>query len=358
MAGGRRGAGALAEPRRLMRSGLGLIVLGHGSLVLGAIVHGSVLRHVAGARRAVTPEYAAANVVSVCSGLLSIAAGIVAILVSHNLSRAVLVSAGLRPSRRWASARPCPAGSRSLGPWPRGLLPPRRWLPVSPVPGSAPPAAPGGWERRARAEALRWAKLQPGRGSRVVSQGGRTRGRVRWAGLGSRGACSPRSPREGASSGAELTGGGRMPKVREPHPRARLNSPGRGKRSCVVREQFCRGTGARPEPFPGLVPVPLVFLPPAALDPAGHLCAELPPVHGVQRGAGAGHRPHGAQPGYAPGPGLQQLRAARRRPCSHCHQRLSLQHHAHLRESAASLHTPTPPITPFLPLLSLSFFSL
>ncbi|NWT74964.1 KCP3 protein, partial [Prunella himalayana] len=55
-----------------------------------AIVHGSVLRHVAGARRAVTPEYAAANVVSVCSGLLSIAAGIVAILVSHNLSRAVL----------------------------------------------------------------------------------------------------------------------------------------------------------------------------------------------------------------------------------------------------------------------------
>ncbi|XP_027525250.1 keratinocyte-associated protein 3 [Corapipo altera] len=90
MAGGRRGPGALAEPRRLMRSGLGLIVLGHGSLVLGAIVHGSVLRHVAGARRAVTPEYAAANVVSVCSGLLSIAAGIVAILVSHNLTRAVL----------------------------------------------------------------------------------------------------------------------------------------------------------------------------------------------------------------------------------------------------------------------------
>ncbi|NXQ84724.1 KCP3 protein, partial [Nyctibius grandis] len=39
---------------------------------------------------AVTPEYAAANVVSVGSGLLSIAAGIVAILVSHNLARAAL----------------------------------------------------------------------------------------------------------------------------------------------------------------------------------------------------------------------------------------------------------------------------
>ncbi|NXS55554.1 KCP3 protein, partial [Brachypteracias leptosomus] len=87
MAGGRRGP---AEPRRLMRAGLGLIVLGHGSLVLGAIVHGSVLRHVAGAARAVTPEYAVANVVSVGSGLLSIAVGIVAILVSHNLSRAAL----------------------------------------------------------------------------------------------------------------------------------------------------------------------------------------------------------------------------------------------------------------------------
>ncbi|CAM9934490.1 unnamed protein product [Bubo scandiacus] len=90
MAGGggaRRGPG---EPRGLMRGGLGLIVLGHGSLVLGAIVHGSVLRHVAGAGRAATPEYAVANAVSVGSGLLSIAAGIVAILVSHNLSRAVL----------------------------------------------------------------------------------------------------------------------------------------------------------------------------------------------------------------------------------------------------------------------------
>ncbi|NXH79189.1 KCP3 protein, partial [Hydrobates tethys] len=45
---------------------------------------------VAGASRAITPEYAVANVVSVGSGLLSIAVGIVAILVSHNLSRAAL----------------------------------------------------------------------------------------------------------------------------------------------------------------------------------------------------------------------------------------------------------------------------
>uniref|UniRef100_A0A672V0B8 Keratinocyte associated protein 3 n=1 Tax=Strigops habroptila TaxID=2489341 RepID=A0A672V0B8_STRHB len=60
----------LFPPRRLMRAGLGLIVLGHGGLALGAIVHGSVLRHVAGTSRAVTPAYAVANVVSVVSGLL------------------------------------------------------------------------------------------------------------------------------------------------------------------------------------------------------------------------------------------------------------------------------------------------
>uniref|UniRef100_A0A8C9G8L4 Keratinocyte associated protein 3 n=1 Tax=Pavo cristatus TaxID=9049 RepID=A0A8C9G8L4_PAVCR len=83
MAGGRAGRwwpGPLAEPQRLMRAGLGLIVLGHSNLVLGAIVHGSVLRHVAGAKGAVTPEYA----------VVVITVGIVAILVSRNLTRAAL----------------------------------------------------------------------------------------------------------------------------------------------------------------------------------------------------------------------------------------------------------------------------
>uniref|UniRef100_A0A669Q4T4 Keratinocyte associated protein 3 n=1 Tax=Phasianus colchicus TaxID=9054 RepID=A0A669Q4T4_PHACC len=77
---GRWWPGPLAEPQRLMRAGLGLIVLGHSNLVLGAIVHGSVLRHVAGTKSAVTPEYA----------VVVITVGIVAILVSRNLSRAAL----------------------------------------------------------------------------------------------------------------------------------------------------------------------------------------------------------------------------------------------------------------------------
>ncbi|XP_030410836.1 keratinocyte-associated protein 3 isoform X4 [Gopherus evgoodei] len=73
-----------------MRAGITLIVLGHVNFILGAIVHGTVLRHVANPERTVTSEYTAANVISVGSGLLSITAGIVAILVSRNLLKAAL----------------------------------------------------------------------------------------------------------------------------------------------------------------------------------------------------------------------------------------------------------------------------
>ncbi|XP_034966688.2 keratinocyte-associated protein 3 [Zootoca vivipara] len=72
--------------RRLVRSGISLVVLGHLNLVLGAIVHGSVLRHVSRPARTITSEYAVANVIAVVSGLLSIAAGVVAILVSRSRS--------------------------------------------------------------------------------------------------------------------------------------------------------------------------------------------------------------------------------------------------------------------------------
>uniref|UniRef100_A0A8D0GZF3 Keratinocyte associated protein 3 n=1 Tax=Sphenodon punctatus TaxID=8508 RepID=A0A8D0GZF3_SPHPU len=72
-------------PQQLMRTGIALIVLGHVNFVLGAIVHGSVLRHVARPKGAVTSEYTVANVISVVSGLLSITTGILAILASRNL---------------------------------------------------------------------------------------------------------------------------------------------------------------------------------------------------------------------------------------------------------------------------------
>ncbi|KAM6221674.1 keratinocyte-associated protein 3 [Rhynchocyon petersi] len=70
-----------------MRVGLALILVGHVNLLLGAVLHGTVLRHVANPRGAVTPEYTTANVISVGSGLLSVSLGLVALLASRNLLR-------------------------------------------------------------------------------------------------------------------------------------------------------------------------------------------------------------------------------------------------------------------------------
>lgn len=57
-------------PRRLMKKGLTLILVGHISFILGAIVHGSVLRHISKPSQHTTTEYTMANIISVTSGLL------------------------------------------------------------------------------------------------------------------------------------------------------------------------------------------------------------------------------------------------------------------------------------------------
>ncbi|XP_029001228.1 keratinocyte-associated protein 3 [Betta splendens] len=72
-------------PRRLMQKGLMLILIGHINFILGAIVHGSVLRHISKPSHNITTEYTVANIISVTSGLLSIATGIIAIVMSRNL---------------------------------------------------------------------------------------------------------------------------------------------------------------------------------------------------------------------------------------------------------------------------------
>ncbi|XP_061440647.1 keratinocyte-associated protein 3-like, partial [Rhineura floridana] len=76
--------------QRLACSGISLVVLGHLTLVLEAIVHGALLRHVAQPMHTITLEYAVANVVAVASGLLSIAAGVLVILVSWSFSHRYL----------------------------------------------------------------------------------------------------------------------------------------------------------------------------------------------------------------------------------------------------------------------------
>nr|XP_020010327.1 keratinocyte-associated protein 3 isoform X4 [Castor canadensis] len=109
---------AARGPRRLMRVGLALILVGHVNLLVGAVLHGTVLRHVANPRGAVTPEYTTANVISVGSGLLvstsgglsgmgapkgrgqkawclpqSVSVGLVALLASRNLLHPLLDTA-------------------------------------------------------------------------------------------------------------------------------------------------------------------------------------------------------------------------------------------------------------------------
>ncbi|XP_061820334.1 keratinocyte-associated protein 3 [Nerophis lumbriciformis] len=72
-------------PRRLMKKGLSLILVGHINFILGAIVHGNVLRHISKPSQQITTEYTVTNIISVTSGLLSITTGIIAIVVSRNL---------------------------------------------------------------------------------------------------------------------------------------------------------------------------------------------------------------------------------------------------------------------------------
>ncbi|XP_076833947.1 keratinocyte-associated protein 3 isoform X1 [Brachyhypopomus gauderio] len=69
-----------------MTKGLTLIVVGHINFILGAIVHGSILRHISKPSGKISTEYTLYNIISVTSGLLSIASGIVAILVSRNIT--------------------------------------------------------------------------------------------------------------------------------------------------------------------------------------------------------------------------------------------------------------------------------
>lgn len=53
-----------------MKKGLTLILVGHINFILGAIVHGNILRHVSKPSQNITTEYTVANIISVTSGLL------------------------------------------------------------------------------------------------------------------------------------------------------------------------------------------------------------------------------------------------------------------------------------------------
>ncbi|KAM9776632.1 transmembrane protein 54b isoform 2-T2 [Syngnathus typhle] len=74
----------LEEPPALMKMGLSMVLVGHVNFLLGALVHGVVLRHINLHKQARAMEYAISNVVALASGLVGIVIGILAIVLSKN----------------------------------------------------------------------------------------------------------------------------------------------------------------------------------------------------------------------------------------------------------------------------------
>ncbi|XP_056276167.1 uncharacterized protein LOC130197450 [Pseudoliparis swirei] len=80
---------SLEEPRTLMKMGLCVLLVGHVNFLLGALMHGVVLRH-GGPHRPAAVEHAVANVVALASGLVGIVVGVLAIVLSKKKKSRVL----------------------------------------------------------------------------------------------------------------------------------------------------------------------------------------------------------------------------------------------------------------------------
>ncbi|XP_075867979.1 transmembrane protein 54-like isoform X3 [Nelusetta ayraudi] len=76
--------GSLEETKALMKMGLSMVLVGHINFLLGALVHGVVLRHINLHKQARAMEYAVSNVFALTSGLVGIVVGILAIVLSKN----------------------------------------------------------------------------------------------------------------------------------------------------------------------------------------------------------------------------------------------------------------------------------
>ncbi|KAL0969242.1 hypothetical protein UPYG_G00224400 [Umbra pygmaea] len=85
----------LQDNKALMKMGLALVLVGHVNLLLGALVHGVVLRnlhkyiHVEALTRA--KLYTLSNIIALVAGLVGIIAGIIAIVLSKNKKNRILM---------------------------------------------------------------------------------------------------------------------------------------------------------------------------------------------------------------------------------------------------------------------------
>ncbi|KAI3367875.1 hypothetical protein L3Q82_026715 [Scortum barcoo] len=80
----------LKDNKALMKMGLGLVLVGHINFLLGALVHGAVLRHIYVHSQARTMVYAISNVIAIVAGLVGIIPGITAIVLSKNKKNRIL----------------------------------------------------------------------------------------------------------------------------------------------------------------------------------------------------------------------------------------------------------------------------
>ncbi|XP_039993394.1 transmembrane protein 54a isoform X1 [Xiphias gladius] len=81
---------SLKDNKALMKMGLGLVLVGHVNFLLGALVHGAVLRHINVHSQARTMVYAISNVIAIVAGLVGIIGGIAAIVLSKNKKNRIL----------------------------------------------------------------------------------------------------------------------------------------------------------------------------------------------------------------------------------------------------------------------------
>ncbi|KAI1901824.1 hypothetical protein AGOR_G00038370 [Albula goreensis] len=82
---------SLKDDRTLMKMGLSMVLVGHVNFLLGALVHGAVLRHISLHKQARTMEYAISNVIALVSGMVGAIVGISAIVLSKNKKNKLLM---------------------------------------------------------------------------------------------------------------------------------------------------------------------------------------------------------------------------------------------------------------------------
>ncbi|XP_077095682.1 transmembrane protein 54a isoform X1 [Siphateles boraxobius] len=82
--------GSLKDDKILMKMGLGLVLVGHVNFLLGALVHGAVLRHIKVFTSNRKLVYPISNVIALVAGLMAIIGGISAIVLSKNKKNQLL----------------------------------------------------------------------------------------------------------------------------------------------------------------------------------------------------------------------------------------------------------------------------